>query len=112
MGFYTEVTSEHLKRLIAITPWEMRKTIDDLVLLHRFLVEGVRGVHPAMHFSQLQRDYPHDYLILLRELGEDRYEEELRQQRWRAEERRRLEQDCAERLAARQADWLAAGGAL
>lgn len=112
MGFYTEVTSEHLKRLIAITPWEMRHAIDDLVRLHRYLVEGISGFCAGMHFSQLQRDYPHDYLILLRELGEDRYEEELLRQRRRAEERRRYEHESAERSAARHADWLAAGGSV
>lgn len=112
MGFYTEVTSEHLKRLIAITPWEMRQSIDDLVRLHRYLVQGVRGVYSGMHFSQLQRDYPHDYLILLRELGADRYEEELLRRRQLAAEQQLHERESAERLAARHADWLAAGGSL
>ena len=110
MGFYSEVRSEHLRQAIAATPWADRKTIDDLIRLHRFLTEGYHGLGASMGFAMLRDRYPHDYWQLLREVSEERYERELARERERREARQRETQAAAQRRTELRADWESAGG--
>ncbi len=77
---YDKVKSEFIKERIAERQFELdvhRKYIKDLIFLERVILDEITLKYPSgMKFNSIKNDYEEEYLKILEDLDEEKYQEE------------------------------------
>ncbi|RLI76676.1 hypothetical protein DRP05_12480 [Archaeoglobales archaeon] len=114
---YREVKSEFIKSLIRNTSWrdeERRKYIDELILLERYILEGVKGYASALHYGSLKQRYREEWEKIYSELKPEEFEELMKREE-EERKRKKLEDDLRraeeiKEMERRKREWLEMGG--
>ena len=64
---YSNIKSPFIKKQLQNTSWKNRKYIDDLLLLHKYMTNGIKSWIAASVFSDLTYKYRKEYLELIKE---------------------------------------------
>ncbi len=111
---YSTIDSPYIQSRIAVTPFEDRKIIDDLIRLHGWVRSEPTTATSARAYAIVRRRHHDAWVTLFREHSEDAYAAWLtaneRAERQRQLRLERAEQEEEARTEAEMEDWLRAGG--
>ena len=64
---YSKIKSPYIKKQLQNTIWKNHNYIDDLILLHKYMIKGIHSWISANIFSDLTFKYQKEYLKLIEE---------------------------------------------
>jgi len=107
---YSTINSDYLKKLIQSTTWSDHQKIDELISLTNYIQHPPRTFNGGMHYSYLKSKYESDFLLLLKEFSEAKYQDELSKRKAETVSIKKLEKSVIRKDSALIKDWLKAGG--
>ena len=107
---YEQISSVYIKNLMCNSSWQDHKKVDDLINLHRYIINPPRNWSGGMAFTHLKAQYRVEYLDLLREQSPETLEKVLSEELVRSEYRIKKQAEYAALEEQAKKSWLLAGG--
>ena len=107
---YSEITSDYIKTMMFTSSWQDHKKIDDLVSLHKYILNPPRNWSSGMAFTHFKAQYRAEYLDILREHSPEALARVLLKEQTASDLRIKLQFENYAKEIKEKTSWLLAGG--